>query len=134
FGRKLLLEAGLDDEDAEEHRICAVLSSFDMANARSLAAVFFEATRYACKFRRDDDAPTLAERLRAELVKRLHSDDPHDLHQAVVEEVDRVRGRTLGPPIDEFIHHLCVGDPAQTGRYIEAVKAGARGRVQAANF
>ena len=134
FGRNLLLEVGLDDEDADEHKLCAVLSSFDMANARSLAAVFFEATRYACKFRRTEDTPTLAERLRAELVERVKSDDPHDLHQAVQDEVDRVRGRTLGPPIDEFIHHLCVGDATQTGRYIEAVKSGARGRVQAANY
>lgn len=134
FGRKLLLEAGLDEEDADEHSLCAVLASFDMANARSLAAVFFEATRYACKFRRSDDAPTLAERLREELVRHVKSDDPHDLHQAVQDEIDRVRGRTLGPAIDEFIHHLCVGDGAQTGRYIEAVRTGARGRVQAANY
>ena len=134
FGRKLLLEAGLDDEDADEHRLCAVLSSFDMANARSLAAVFFEATRYACKFRRSDDAPTLAERLHDELSRRLQSDDPHVLHQAVQDEIHRVRGRALGPPVDEFIHHLCVGDSALTGRYIEAVKSGARGRVQAANY
>jgi hypothetical protein len=134
FGRNLLLEAGLDDEDAEEHRLCAVLASFDMANARSLAAVFFEATRYACKFRHSDTAPTLAERLRTELVSRLRSDDPHDLREAVLEQIDNVRGRTLGPPVEEFVSQLCAGDPAQTGRYIEAVKSGARGRVQAANY
>jgi len=134
FGRTLLLEAGLDEEDADEHRICAVLASFDMANARSLAAVFFEATRYACKFRRADDAPTLAERLQAELVRRIKSDDPDDLQEAVQDEIDRVRGRTLGPAVDEFIRHLCAGDAAQTGRYIEAVRTGARGRVQAANY
>lgn len=134
FGQKLLLESGLEKEDADEHTMCAVLSSFDMANARSLSAVFFEAARYACKFRREESLPTLAERLQTALVKRIKSDDLPDLQEAVQEQADRIRGRTLGPPIEEFVRHLCVGDADQTGRYIEAVRTGARGRVQAANY
>src|SRR5262245_46014502 len=70
FGRSFFLEMGLDDEDAEEHATCAMLASFDMDNARSLPAVFFQATHYACRFRVGDN-PTLAERVRERLATRL---------------------------------------------------------------
>jgi len=133
FGRSLLLDAGLDDEDADENPICAVLASFDMANARSLAAVFFEATRYACRFSALDQ-PTLASRLRERLVRNLGTEVETELVEAVYAVNDAIRGRTLGPPIDEFIRLLCSGEPVKLGRFIEDVKAGARARVGAANY
>jgi hypothetical protein len=133
FGRSLLISCGLDEEDADENPLCAVLSSFDMANARSLAAVFFEATRYACRFRTHDE-PTLAERLRARLVERLGTDNESALREAVYEVADNIRGRTLGPPVDDLVKHLCAGDTQRLGRFIEDVKAGARARVGAANY
>ena len=133
FGRSLLLDAGLDDEDADENPICAVLASFDMANARSLAAVFFEATRYACRFSALDQ-PTLASRLRERLVRNLGTEVEAELVEAVYAVNDAIRGRTLGPPIDEFIRLLCSGEPVKLGRFIEDVKAGARARVGAANY
>ena len=109
FGQKFFIEQGLDEEDAEEHAICAMLASFDMANARSLAAVFFEATRYACRFSTGNH-PTLAERLRTRLIDRLGTDEQPKLVAAVYEVSDRLRGRTLGPPNQEFIELLCGGD------------------------
>ena len=133
FGRRIFLDQGLDDADAEEHAICAVLASFDMANARSLAAVFFEATRYACRFTAGDH-PTLAERLRDRLVERVGSDEKSKLVASVYEVSDRLRGRTLGPPNEEFIELLCSGDQPTLGRHVESVKAGARARVGAANY
>jgi hypothetical protein len=133
FGRSFFVAQGLDEEDAEEHAICAVLASFDMANARSLAAVFFEATRYGCRFS-TGDRPTLAERLRARLVERVGSDEQAELVAAVYEVSDRLRGRTLGPPNHEFIDLLCAGDQNALGRHVEGVKAGARARVGAANY
>jgi hypothetical protein len=133
FGRRFFLDQGLDEDDAEEHAICAALASFDMANARSLAAVFFEATRYACRFSTGDH-PTLAERLRTRLIERVGSDDKAKLVAAVNEVSDRLRGRTLGPPNDEFIGLLCSGDQNALGRHVESVKAGARARVGAANY
>lgn len=133
FGRRFLLEQGLDDDDSDEHPVCAVLASFDMANARSLAAVFFEATRYACRFSIGDQ-PTLAERLRARLIERVGSDERSRLVGAVQDVSDGLRGRTLGPPNEEFINLLCAGDQNSLGRHIESVKAGARARVGAANY
>lgn len=133
FGKQFFLDSGLDAEDAEENAICAVLSSFDMANARSLAAVFFEATRYACRFSVKGQ-PTLAERLRARLIERVGSAEPPRLVAEVFEVSDRLRGRTLGPPNEEFIELLCAGDQGSLGRYIESVKAGSRARVGAANY
>jgi hypothetical protein len=133
FGQKFFIEQGLDEEDAEEHAICAMLASFDMANARSLAAVFFEATRYACRFSTGNH-PTLAERLRTRLIDRLGTDEQPKLVAAVYEVSDRLRGRTLGPPNQEFIELLCGGDHNALGRHVENVKAGARARVGAANY
>lgn len=133
FGRSLLIDCGLDDEDADENPLCAVLSSFDMANARSLAAVFFEATRYACRFRIHDE-PTLAERLRMRLIDRLATENEAALREAVYDVADNIRGRTLGPPVDDLVKLLCAGDAQQLGRFIEDVKAGARARVGAANY
>lgn len=133
FGRRFLLEQGLDDGDADEHPICAVLASFDMANARSLAAVFFEATRYACRFSIEGH-PTLAERLRTRLIEQVGSDEQSRLIGAVQAVSDNLRGRTLGPPNEEFINLLCAGDQNALGRHVESVKAGARARVGAANY
>jgi hypothetical protein len=133
FGRRFLLEQGLDDSDADEHPVCAVLASFDMANARSLAAVFFEATRYACRFSVQDH-PTLAERLRTRLIERVGSDEQSRLVGAIQDVSDGLRGRTLGPPNEEFIKLLCSGDQHALGRHVESVKAGARVRVGAANY
>lgn len=133
FGRKQLIECGLDEEDADENPLCAVLSSFDMANARSLAAVFFEATRYACRFRTHDE-PTVAERVHTRLVAKLGTDSESALRDAVYDVADEIRGRTLGPPVHDLVTLLCAGDGQKLGRFIEEVKAGARARVSAANY
>ena len=49
FGERAFVESGLDDTDAAENPVCAVLASFDMANTRSLNAVFFVAAQYASR-------------------------------------------------------------------------------------
>lgn len=133
FGRTFLLDAGLDDEDADEAPLAAMLASFDMANARSLAAVFYEATRHACRFHVADE-PTLARRLYDRLCQRTGTDNETALVEAVMETADGIRGRTLGPPKEDFLHLLCRGDDRLLGREIEQVKEGSRGRVQSANY
>lgn len=133
FGRGMLIGAGLDDNDADDHPLAAVLSSFDMANARSLSAVFFEGARYACRFHVGDN-PTLATRLYQRLVERAGTTDRERLVVLVNEGAQSVLGRTLGPPIAEFVALLCSGDPAPVGEYMENVKTGARARVGAANY
>ncbi len=109
FGSNVFLAAGLDATDADEHPICAVVASFDMANVRSLHAVFFAAVEYACRFRRPD-YPTLIERSYERLVENVGSDDQARLVAAVNSEQLELRGRTLGPPIPEFLELLCSGD------------------------
>ena len=132
FGRKAFLDSGLDDTDAIENPVCSVLSSFDMANARSLNAVFFEAARYACRFRTADDQPTLAERIRARLVSRIGSDKKSDLIAAVESVQADLRGRTLGPPVAEFLELLCVGDSSKLAAHVDGVTPTRRTRNGAA--
>jgi hypothetical protein len=127
WGRAAFLEAGLDEEDANQNPMCAVLASFDMANARSLNAVFFEAARYACRFR-IGEAPTLAERVRARLVELLGEDDPDRLVGAVEEVQLHLRGRTLGPPVTDFLRLLCGEDPVALQEFVDGVKPGTRTR------
>ena len=121
FGRHIFLDTGLEEEDANEHPLCAVLASFDMANARSLNAVFYEAARYACRFRRTADSPTLAERLRERLVEIAGTDDTEQLVDVVEKEQENLRGRTLGPPVEEFLQLLCAGDAQKLGQFVDKV-------------
>ena len=133
FGRSFLIQAGLDDRDADEAPLAAMLASFDMANARSLAAVFYEATRHACRFHVPGE-PTLARRIYERLCKRAGTDNETALVEVVLETADSIRGRTLGPPKEDFLHLLCRGDDRALGRDIEQVKEGTRGRVGSANY
>lgn len=109
FARKAFLDVGLDDSDADEHPTAAVIASFDMGNTRSLHAVFFAAVEYACRFHRPGE-PTLVERLHERLTKRLGTTDAEAIRLAVDEVLLGIRGRTIGPPIDEFLELLCAGD------------------------
>ena len=61
----------MSEAEAAENPVCAVLASFDMANARSLNAVLFEAARYACRFKSDEENPTLVERIREALINKV---------------------------------------------------------------
>ena len=139
LGVSVLTSAGFSTEEAEADPICAVLGSFDKGTNTSLAAIFHQATDYACKYRKprtkhEPESDTLAERLHARLVERLGTDDPAMLADAVDKVSDEIRGRTLGPPLDEFIQLLCAGDSTALSRYVNRVKAGARTRVGAASF
>ena len=121
FGRNIFLGFGLDEDDAEESPVCAVLASFDMANARSLNAVFFEAARYACRFKSADDQPTLAERIRDRLVANIGSDEGSDLLAATEAVQTNLRGRTLGPPVAEFLSLLCDGNATELAVHVDGV-------------
>src|SRR4051794_39234198 len=123
LGKTVLTAAGLSSKEADADPICAVLASFDKGVNTSLAAVFHQATDYACKYRKpatkhEPQSDTLAERLHARLVKRLHTDDPTVLADAVYKVSDGIRGRTLGPPLDEFVELLCAGDETELSRYV----------------
>lgn len=128
FGQRIFLSCSLENGDAAEHPICAVLASFDMANARSLNAVFYEAARYACRFKRTPETPTLAERIRKRLVDVAGSDELSDLISAVDNVQENLRGRTLGPPVAEFLELLCGGDVSRLRVHIDEVSPTKRTR------
>lgn len=132
FGERIFLSSGLDESDAAEHPMCAVLASFDMANIRSLNAVFYEAARYACRFRRTADAPTLAERIRRRLVALVGSEELSDLISSVDHVQETLRGRTIGPPVREFLELLCGDDSGRLRAHIDEVKPTKRTRSGAA--
>lgn len=132
WGREFIISSGLDANDATERPLCAVLASFDMANARSLNAVFYEAARYACRFKTSDDEATLAAKLLTRLIDRAESDDPATL-RAEVDRVQRnMRGRTLGPLVDDFLFALLAGDQDALTVAVDEVPAGRRTRSGAA--
>lgn len=128
FGERIFLSCGLEKSDAAEHPICAVLASFDMANARSLNAVFYEAARYACRFKRTPETPTLAERIRKRLVDVVGSNELSDLLSAVDNVQENLRGRTLGPPVAEFLALLCGDDTKRLRVHIDEVSPTKRTR------
>lgn len=128
WGRKTILEAGLEESDAAEEPIAAVLAAFDMANARSLNAVFYEAARFACRFSAYADEPTVAIRLRQRLVERVGSSETAELREAVERTQQQLRGRTLGPLIGDFVDLLVGDDHDALVRYVNDVSATKRTR------
>jgi hypothetical protein len=69
------------------------------------------------------------------LCKRLRTDNETALVEAVLETADDIRGRTLGPPNEEFIEMLCRGDERALRRWIEyQVSENSRGRVSSAQY
>lgn len=132
FGNTAFLESGMDQTDADENPMCAVLASFDMANARSLNAVFYEASRYACRFTMSSSEPTVAERIRNKLQERIGSNDPDDLFRAAMEVQLNLRGRTLGPPVEEFLRLLCQEDHRELKVHVDSVTPTKRTRSGAA--
>jgi hypothetical protein len=71
--------------------MCAVVASLDMANARSLNAVLYEAALYACLFTMRPDEPTVAERIRQKFRQKIGSSEPdngqvmhaHEIHHVM---------------------------------------------------
>jgi hypothetical protein len=63
FGRDAYLTCGLDEEDAADAPMCALLTSFDTAQIRSLNAALFTAVEYATDFREDASPNALARKI-----------------------------------------------------------------------
>jgi hypothetical protein len=127
FGRRAFLDTGLDESDASEHPMCAVLASFDMASVRSLHAVFFAAVEYACRFHRPSE-PTLVERLHKRITDKLGTSDADEIRRAVERVQLDMRGRTVGPPNHEFLELLCAGDYQALRRHVNEVTPARRTR------
>jgi hypothetical protein len=121
FGRRFVISSGLSEADAEKDPLCAVLASFDMANARSLNAVFYEAARYACRFRKNANERTLAERLHQRFAENLGTTETTLLHETVESVQRNLRGRTLGPLVSEFLHLLCDGNSDALQTYVDGI-------------
>jgi hypothetical protein len=128
FGRDAYLTCGLDDDDAADAPMCALLTSFDTAQIRSLNAALFTAVEYATDFREEDDDLTLAQRLYARLVNRVGAEDPQTLARAALDVNRSLRGRTLGPPDEKLILALCDADARLAVDYLDRVKPASRTR------
>ena len=127
FGRRVFLDVGLDEDDADEHPTAAIIASYDMANTRSLHAVFFAAVDFACRFHRPGE-PTLADRLHARIKATLGTSDPAAIRAAVNDVQLELRGRTVGPPVEEFLALLCSGDQDALRLHLTEVTTGRRTR------
>jgi hypothetical protein len=119
--------AGLSADDAAEEPMCAVLTSFDMAGIGSLNAALFAATEYATDFAHAGE-PTLAQRLRARLVEYAGTDDADELTELVIAEYRKLRGRTFGPPDEQFVAALVDKDPEVARALLDKVTAAKRTR------
>ena len=107
--------------------MCAVLASFDMANVRSLHAVFFAAVDYACRFSLAGHADT--RRTPSQAGHRPAWDIGSGRDSACCRTVQLdIRGRTVGPPVPEFLALLCAGDYDGLRRHVNAVKPAGRTR------
>lgn len=133
FGKAAFLKVGMDESDAEENPICALLASFDTASTKSLNALFFSAVEYGTDFRLHDDDPTLYERLYDRLCTVAGTDDTMTLAERCHDAYRALKGRTLGPPDEKFLAALCAGEARAVQDYLDEVTPQKRSR-SGANF
>lgn len=133
FGKAAFLRVGMEESDAEENPICAILASFDTAATKNLNSLFFSAVEYGTDFRLHDDDPTLYERLYERLCAVTGTDDTMTLAERCHDAYRALKGRTLGPPDEKFLAALCAGEARGVQDYLDEVTPQKRSR-SGANF
>lgn len=133
FGRAAFLKVGLEENDAAENPICALLASFDTAATKNLNSLFFSAVEYGTDFRLQDDDPTLYERLYEKLCRVAGTDDTTVLFDRCHDVYRALKGRTLGPPEEKFLTALCSGQARIVQDYLDEITPQKRTR-SGANF
>lgn len=133
FGRAAFLKVGMEEADAEENPVCALLSSFDTAATKNLNSLFFSAVEYAADFRLSDEDLTLYERLYERLCATAETDDAASLTERCHDVYRSLKGRTLGPPEERFLAVLCAGEAGAVQDYLDDVTPQKRSR-SGANF
>lgn len=133
FGKAAFTKVGMEEADAEENPVCALLASFDTASTKSLNSLFFSAVEYGTDFRLHDDDPTLYERLYERLCTVAGTDDTMTLAERCHDAYRALKGRTLGPPEEKFLAALCAGQSRAVQDYLDEVTPLRRTR-SGANF
>lgn len=133
FGKAAFLKVGMEEGDAEENPVCALLASFDTAATKNLNSLFFSAVEYGVDFRLHDDDPTLYERLYERLCTVAGTDDTMTLSEQCHDAYRALKGRTLGPPDEKFLAALCAGEARVVQDYLDEVTPQKRSR-SGANF
>ncbi len=128
FGRAAFTKVGLDDQDASENPVCALLASFDMAATKNLNSLFFSAVEYGVDFQLHDGEPTLYERLYQRLRSVESTDDVAVLTERCHDAYRALKGRTLGPPDEKLLAALCAGEPRAVQDYLDSVTMAKRTR------
>lgn len=133
FGKAAFLKVGMEEGDAEENPVCALLAPFDTAATKNLNSLFFSAVEYGADFRLHDDDPTLYERLYERLCTVAGTDDTMILSERCHDAYRALKGRTLGPPDEKFLAALCAGEARAVQDYLDEVTPQKRSR-SGANF
>lgn len=133
FGLAAFLKVGMEESDAEENPICALLASFDTAATKNLNSLFFSAVEYGTDFRLHNDEPTLYERLYERLCTVAGTDDTMTLAERCHDAYRALKGRTLGPPDEKFLAALCAGEARSVQDYLDQITPQKRTR-SGANF
>lgn len=128
FGKAAFLKVGMEESDADENPICALLASFDTQVTRNLNSLFFSAVEYGTDFRLHDDDPTLYERLYERLCAVAGTDDTMTLTERCHDAYRALKGRTLGPPDEKLLAALCAGEARAVQDYLDVVTPQKRSR------
>jgi hypothetical protein len=133
FGKAAFTRVGMEESDAQENPVCALLASFDTASTKNLNSLFFSAVEYGTDFRLHDSDPTLFERLYERLCAVAGTDDTMTLTERCYDAYRALKGRTLGPPDEKFLAALCAGESRGVQDYLDGITAQRRTR-SGANF
>ena len=128
FGRSAFLQVGMDDSDADDNPVCALLASFDTAATKNLNSLFFSAVEYAADFALHDEDQTLYERLYDRFCQVAGTDDAATLTEVCHDVYRRLKGRTLGSPDEKLLAALCAGESKAVQTYLDSVTSQKRSR------
>ncbi len=128
FGRRAFGRVGLEESDADDNPVCALLASFDTSSNKTLNSLFFSAVEYATDFRLHPSDSTLYQRLYERLCSACETDDTAELVERCHDVYRSLKGRTLGPPEEKFLTALCAGDARTVQDFLDDVKLPTRAR------
>ncbi|RWQ29929.1 hypothetical protein [Mesorhizobium sp.] len=133
FGTAAFTKVGMEESDALENPVCALLASFDTASTKNLNSLLFSTVEYGADFRLHDDDPTLYERLYERLCAVAGTEDTLTLTERCHDVYRALKGRTLGPPEEKFLVALCAGESRAVQDYLDGITPQKRTR-SGANF
>lgn len=131
WGKKILTDLGMEEAETKQHRVMASFAAFDRNNVTSFNSVAFEHVTWLSETREPFYDRSPLERLRGRILTRLKNDGTEldagteEETETIVSEVEdarlQMKGKKLGPLVDDFVTLLAEGNIREIRRHLEDI-------------